>query len=501
MADRRPIRMVAAAVFNVILYYYSFLRETSGGSGSNINSINVVAVNSTHPLSISVPQSIAQSKIQIHIWREYCPRPTVRLRLVGPEIYTFPIITLDSNSASLSSDNGVHELEVDIPRLHLLTGTYNVEANILRCHQDEVKTTFSKDSNTTTSTSCAFQNHNWINEISIGKFNENSHNQWSWVYCPRCDGGHRSPKCAQNGTVHKQEDYVLMDIDRETKIPVYNKLVTFLNEGTITLSTPNSLLPASDDNQGTSNVQYFNQLSNYELVCWLGDEDAKRYWHSFLNVYPLFGSRGQKPFKFKYIRLPDISEPTKYIKEMTYDKCKILFISYGLERFDAGIALGDYREEVQTLLKHIEKSHPDQTFPVWVLSPRSDTSIPEKTTGCVEATGYPDRTPDRMYNYIAEVRKIFNGTQGKFEPDSRTHFMDNSDITEAFWHIHNIVATKDSASRTSRTMEALRCMEKIAQTVKAWRSVNQIGTLNGLMKEGTLTPNDILFKDPYKWGK
>ena len=80
--------------------------------------------------------------------------------------------------------------------------------------------------------------------------------------------------------------------------------------------------------------------------------------------------------------------------------------------------------------------------------------------------------------------------------------MDNVDITEAFW------SEKEDTSSNMHMMEtqitaavAMRCMEKIAQQVKAWRSINQIGTVNGLMKDGTLIPNSELYKQPYAWGK
>ena len=298
MTNHRPICLVAA-VFNISLYFYIFFNELPKNASSIDRNLTV---NPTNPLDISVPQSISQSKIKIQIWRDFCPRPIVRVRLVGPEIHVFPPFTLDPDNSSPN----VHTLEVDIQKLSLLVGVYKVEANIIRCH-DEGKKAVATITNDTTF-SCRAES-NWDNILNIGSYDSNGSN-WIWVHSPQCksqlNGGHRSPECAEPGSHPNQVDYVFMEMNRETKSLSYDNLVT-LKDGITTLSKPTSLLSTSDES--SSLLNYFSELTNYELVCWLGDDDAQRYFRAFMDLYPLMGSRGQRPFKFKYIRLTDTSDP------------------------------------------------------------------------------------------------------------------------------------------------------------------------------------------------
>jgi len=498
MTNHRPVCLVAA-LFNISLYFYIFFNELPKNGSSRDRTLTV---NSTNPLDISVPQSIAQSKIKIHIWRDFCPRPIVRVRLVGPEIHLFPPFTLDPDNSSPN----VHTLEVDIQKLSLLVGVYKVEANIIRCH-DEGKKAVATITNDTTF-SCRAES-NWDNILNIGSYDSNGSN-WIWIHSPHCKsqlhGGQRSPECAEPGSYPNQVDYVFMEINRETKSLSYDNLVT-LKDGITALSKPTSLLSTSDES--SSLLNYFSELTNYELVCWLGDDDAQRYFRAFMDLYPLMGSRGQRPFKFKYIRLTDTSDPLIFFSKEThlfFNKCKIFFVSYGIDRFNEGISPESYSEEVGTLLDHMEKSHPDNNYPAWFLSPRSSTSIPDKTTSCVEDLGFQGRTPDRIHKFNEDIRRIFYDRQlDSPRSERRIHLMDNADITESFWHM---MSEKEDTSSNMHMMEtqitaavAMRCMEKIAQQVKAWRSINQIGTVNGLMKNGILIPNSELYKQPYAWGK
>lgn len=464
--------------------------------------VTELTVNSTNPLDIRVPQTIAQSTVKIYIWRDFCPRPIVRVRLVGPELRVFPPFILDPGD-SLSR---VHVLEVDVQNPSLMVGVYKVEATLIKCnHNGNTPAAI----NNITTFSCRAVSE-WNNILNFGSYASNGDgNYWAWVHSPKCeprlDEEKRSPECAKPGSYRNQADYVFMEMNRETKIPTYDNLLT-LKDGATVLSKPTSL---SNSDESSSLLKSFSALSNYELVCWLGDVDAQRYWRAFMDLYPLVGSTGQRPFKFKYIMLTDTSVPTKDFSDttqMTYDKCKIFFVSYGVDRFAAGVTPETYGKEVETLLAHIEKSHPDSTYPAWFLSPRSSTSFPGKTYGCgdnnLESHG---RTPDQIHKFNELTRQIFRDRQlvaPQSEP--RIRFMDNSDITETFWHI--LSANEDSSNmhvmETQITAAvAMRCMEKIAQQVKEWRSNHQIGTKNGLMKNGKLIPNEELFKKSYTWGK
>mmetsp|Transcript_13640 Transcript_13640/g.29513 ORF Transcript_13640/g.29513 Transcript_13640/m.29513 type:complete len:509 (+) Transcript_13640:139-1665(+) len=508
MTKHRPLCLITA-VFNVSLYLYIFYNELPNYYESSKGSRKLTGVNATHPFAVIAPQSIAQTKIKVYIWKEYCPRPIVRVRFVGPEIHVFPPFALDPND---SSSNDVHTLEVDIQNLSLLVGVYKVEANVIQCHSEVGNTVLVTRITNDRIFSCTTES-DWNNILNIGSHDSNATNDWIWVNSPKCksqqlDGiGKRSPDCAsESGSSYcNQADYVFMEINRETKTPLYDNLVT-LKDGITTLSKPTSL---TTTDESASVLKYFSELSNYELVCWMGDDDARRYFRAFMDLYPLMGSRGQRPFKFKYITLRDTSDPTKDFSDaaqMTYDKCKIFFVSYGIDRFDAGISPESYGKEVETLLGHIERSHKDVTYPTWFLSPRSSTSISGSKGSCVEDSGFRGRTPDRIHKFNERIRRIFHDRQlAAPESEPRIRLMDNSDITEAFWHV---LTAKEDASSDTQVMDtqiaaavAMRCMEKISQQVKSWRSMNQIGTQNGLMKDGTLIPNSELYKEPYQWRK
>jgi len=280
-----------------------------------------------------------------------------------------------------------------------------------------------------------------------------------------------------------------MDVDREKNRAIYNNLIA-IKDG-VTLSLPPSLSRSSSD---TSLIKSFEQLSNYELVCFVGDDDAQQYYRAFMSLYPLI-SNGQRPFKFKYLELKDVTNIAKDLSQTdTYKKCKIIFISYGVDRFDTEITAETYGVEVQTVLDYIRKTHSDERYDrsAWFLSPRSSSPMP---TSCIETQG---RTPYLIHSAINELHNILNEKQlsriDQAEP--HIHFMDNSDITESLSYISNEIDDSNNQhimdSQISSVV-AMRCIEKIAQTVKEWRSNQQVGVINGVMKDGKLIPNSELF--------
>lgn len=458
MEKRCSIRLIAA-VLNILVYFYIY----SSGVQHYENSRDVTAVNAAVPLNIIVPQSIAQSKIQIHIWRRVCHHPIVRVRLIGPQIVVFPPFTLDPDDSSPN----MHRLEIDVRKLSVLEGVYNVEASILRCHDEAKK---NMPTQTYDNGSCRAESK-WHNLFNIGSYDSNVDN-WIWVHSPECNST-RSRECAEPGSQPKQKDYVFMGVDTETNDVSYDNLIT-LKDGITALSKPTTMVATSGNTP--SLLKYFSDLSNYELVCWMGDDDARLYFDAFLDLFPLVGSTGQHRFKFKYIKLTDTSDPTKHFSDAThqkYKKCKILFVSYGIDRFDIGISPEVYSKEISTLINHIKQSQPDKH--AWFLSARSSTLTATKLTRCWHDLDH-GRAPDRIHTFNEETRRIFNERQMESftsEPGAQSiYFMDNSDITEAFWHI---VSAEDATS-TIRTMEtqiaaavAMRCMEKIAQQVMSWR--------------------------------
>jgi len=295
--------VLVVAVINVFFYQYIFIRNlpvllsiNSIGSGTDN-----IAVNSTTPLSISVPQSITQTKTKIAIWKHFCPQPVFSLKLIGPEMYHDIINETD---LFLSHDN-VHMIQYDDIPSSLLLGVYKVEVSLLHCG-----TAHNKFENSAGKKVCYVESE-WNHIINIGSQSSNAtKTSGSWALAPKCKSSEsRSPECYEPGDTSKQTDYIYMEIDRETNTVLYNNLITIKDD--ITLSLPPSLSRSSSD---TSLIKSFEQLSNYELVCFVGDDDAQQYYRAFMSLYPLI-SNGQRPFKFKYLELKDVTNIAKDLSQ------------------------------------------------------------------------------------------------------------------------------------------------------------------------------------------
>jgi len=162
----------------------------------------------------------------------------------------------------------------------------------------------------------------------------------------------------------------------------------------------------------------------------------------------------------------------------------MFFISYGIDRMEENRKMTpeSYAREVEMLLHHIETSHPDSTFPAWFLTPRSNSSAAST------------RSPDRVHLFNSQIRNLFYSSS-RFQ--TRIQLMDNSDVTESFWQMcndgHECITTEKRVAATV----GIRCMEKIAMQVKMWRSLNQKGKIDGLMRNRNLIPNPEFIK--YVW--
>jgi len=418
---------------------------------------------------------------QVNRWRTNCNQAVIRLRLIGPEVYAFPPIF------TFSDDTIKESVNIDEKISSLIPGKYRVEVTLLQCGNNaDGKKIRGGDELLGTTDSCFVKSYIEIEGTESSEKNRH----WSWVYYPKCEDGSRSHRCGKlpyNNTNFgaKQEDFVFMEVDRRTKQPISENGIVNLKDGVNALSRPSSLAP-----RDSSMLKYFGDLTNYELVCWLGDTDAERYRSAFLKLYPLMGAHSQRPFKFHYLALKDMSDPTKDFSQtshQTFFKCKIFFVSYGIDQLNKSVSPESYGKQVESLLRNIEKSHPDKTFPAWFLTPRSTTQLP--TNSCHDESNLRGQTPHHVHQYNEEIRRIFNGKKTSTGFESRIYLMDNTDLTESFWGIRDNQQNLDAMETQITSAVAMRCMEKIAKQVQFWREINQKGIVQGLMRNGTLTPN------------
>ncbi|KAL3789178.1 hypothetical protein HJC23_012267 [Cyclotella cryptica] len=449
-------------------------------------------------ISVEIQPNGPKQKIFINIPISTCVSPVARLRLVGPEIYAFS--PFFANSSDFVSWSGVYKLDVTFDESVLLPGKYRAQVTLLKCgHERSVGLDSALFATKNASSIFPILDRDvFIPFPEVSPTNDTGGViDMAWINAPKCeyshsDGEHVSEGCTnsmqqkQQQIPHNFDDYVFMEVDRISKRPIYDNGAVTLKDGNIIIGKPHSL--RNNQNADPTNLlKYFGDLSNYELVCWLGDDDADRYRRAFLELYPLMKAHFQRPFKFHYIRLTDIFDPTKSFSETshhTYRKCKIFFISYGIDRMedDREMTPDSYAREVEMLMRHIETSHPDTTFPAWFLTPRSNSSASST------------RSPDHVHLFISQIRSLLY-TPSQFQ--TRIQLMDNTDITESFWQRCNDNFDCETMEKRVAATVGMRCMEKIAMQVKTWRSLNQKGKKDGLMRNGNLIPNPEFVK--YMW--
>lgn len=475
-SERFFIKCIAASFISLIVCYQLYNNEF-------LQSILLNSIRTDRgPMRASIfGNRMMEIETQVNRWRTDCNEATIWLRLVGPEVYAFPPIFTSNDETMKESINFDEKIS------SLTPGKYRVEVTLLQCGNNaDGEKIRGKDESLGTTDSCFGES-----DIEIeGTESSEKNFHWTWLYYPKCDDGSRSLHCGKllynnKNFGAKQEDFVFMEVDRRTKQPIIENGIVNLKDGVNALSRPSSLAQ-----RDSSMLKYFGELTNYELVCWLGDADAERYRNAFLKLYPLMGASSQRPFKFHYLTLRDMSDPTKDFSQtshQTFFKCKIFFVSYGIDQLNKNVSPESYRKQVESLLRNIEKSHPDKTFPAWFLTPRSTTQL--RTNSCQDESDHQGQTPHHVHHYNEEIRRLFNDKMTSTGFESRIHLMDNTDLTESFWGNRDNQQNLDAMETQITSAVAMRCMEKIAEQVQFWRKINQKGIVQGLMRNGTLTPN------------
>ena len=426
----------AAAVFTVCMYAYSYNRNIGIDLSENLNG----AV-----LSTQVVRGLRGSpdSIRVHVRRDRCRAPALRARMVGPDLYLLALSPVAAESSKMHSFRGEIGME-----MNAAGGKYQVEVTLLDCGD----TSSGIDSTCIASTSYE----------SIQYSTRNATEPWRWT--KRCSlvqneqavttlqrGG-----CA-NGYIFAGTDYSANSAESESILPLKD----------VSIFKPRSL---------SETIRLFDQLSNYELVCWIGDRDAAMYYAKFLELYPAAGSRGQRPFKFKYLKLTNVYRPGEHIQGTdTFVKCKILFISLEM---DEGVSHEEYGQQVATLVGHFQRSHPEPSFefPAYIITPRSSSRAPNKPL-CAHMSN-STRLPHQVAKCVEALHQLV-AKSAVF--DSRIRLMDVSPITETFWQMYQTrdgIPSDEVDALISATV-AFKCLEAIASQVKTWRNMSQIGLVQG----------------------
>ena len=233
-------------------------------------------------------------------------------------------------------------------------------------------------------------------------------------------------------------------------------------------SISNSVL-AFDGTLGENKTYSFGQLSNYEIVCWIGSESAEKLHSAFLELRPII-SQGQRPFKFHYHKIQNFVNPARDWEEENkkrFRKCKHVLIS--LDEMETKVSQEEYRQQVFRFIRHLLKAFPDETFPIWMFTV---IESPISADNC--HSPFLKRTSGHHCNEV--LKELF---QTASFPD-RVQLLDNTDLSfpQLGDNKEDIVA-----------VVALRIFVLVGKRVQEWRAAGQTGTSKGLKKGDELVPN------------
>jgi hypothetical protein len=222
----------------------------------------------------------------------------------------------------------------------------------------------------------------------------------------------------------------------------------------------------------------FQQLSNYEVVCWVGSKSAEDIWGSFkalrAQVFP-----HQRPFKFHYYPATSFVDPDKDWKDNNYvRKCKHILVS--LDEPEEPLSQMEYKEQVTTFIKHLLNAFDEEhTFPalIWMFTTMES---PIDAKNCHDT--FMERTTDHPCNDV--LKDMFKSSPFP----SRVRLLDNTDLT-------SVKMGEDRESVLAAV--ALRIFVFVGHQVKAWRDIGQSGGIEGLTKNGVTEPNYELVR--YDW--
>jgi len=275
----------------------------------------------------------------------------------------------------------------------------------------------------------------------------------------------------------KEEEWITYDVDGSARKILKNGVVT-------------------DEN----GFYEFNQLGNYELVCWIGSQSAEQLRIKFLSLRPqLFPN--QRPFKFHLYPSTSLTSPdAKWDEEMKkrFRKCKNIIVS--MDELDSPLSQVEYRDQFTKFIQHLLTAINDETFHIWIMTNMQSHSMVEATTengskkNCYR--DYRDRSssfvPMTSEHPCNEILKML--FELRTFPE-RVHLVDNTDLSLPYRY-----EVKDAQKHLDQisALVALRTFVFIGKQVKAWRDVGQRGHVNGLTRSaGVEEPNFELL--PYDW--
>jgi hypothetical protein len=230
----------------------------------------------------------------------------------------------------------------------------------------------------------------------------------------------------------------------------------------------------SKEGSATSPIDFYSfyDLSNYELVCWIGSESSKELHASFLKFRALL-FRMQRQFKFHYYPSPSFEKPDRDWSDETKKrlrKCKHILVSF--DEIEKPLSQSDYITQVQTFINHLLKIIPDETFPIWMFTV-SESPIEPNNCNVGPPSVLP-RTSDHPCNDA--LRALFRNSPF---PD-RVQLLDSTDVS---------LPQLGENKAVMIAAIAVRIYVFVGKQVLEWRNAGQKGIVKGLVRGGKTEPN------------
>jgi hypothetical protein len=241
------------------------------------------------------------------------------------------------------------------------------------------------------------------------------------------------------------------------------------SDATLITTTNSTVSKQGATFQGTG-FHSFRQLSNYELVCWVGSRSAQDSRTIFLEERRAIAA-GQRPFKFHIYPSNNFVHPAEQwaeAEESRFRKCKHILVS--IDQIQTPLSQQEYANQVTTFIHHLLKAFPDETFPIWMFTVNES---PMTSTNCLAPYFLP-RTSDHPCNDV--LKDLF---AKKTFPD-RVHLLDNTALS-----LPQLGENLDDVQAAI----ALRIFVFVGKKVQEWRASGQEGRIDGLHRGDTVEPN------------
>lgn len=523
-AGQKRIVASALAVCLVVLFYVSSMGETeiqAAGSGRNNNSLNIYLQNASkfdklwiqqQPLSSfatvvfelqktngAVDTTVPTGRHTAHVFfnKQDCLNPRFGVRLQGDKGFLVPVLLVESDSHPKQQWSGSFNIPVE--------GVYRVEAMWFGCDLEDDQEGIDMITATADATKASVIEFEAVGPTtfparqfplsfehdprSIGEGATFSDSVWMSTD----DMAFVKPKSMEPRT----DTNVTVRVTEYTKYLLVDSSINFIPDSSdlMILDDAETNLRTIISRRGTltssEKTYQFNEVGNYELVCFFGSGTGKILYDHFMKLLKAnMVVSGVRPFKFHYYKVTNLIHPDidwyhggKVDKRGTCRKCKHIILS--VDELDEGpLSQADFQRQYRTFVKHLQKLMDDVTFPIWLLT---NNEAAATASNCLPPYVLPRSTDHPCNDVIKDLVK-----SGTFE--NRVNLMDNTDLTLPFFddkalqHRDQIVANI-----------ALRIFVLVGKGVTDWRERGQHAWADGLHRNGTVEPNFKLV--PYNWNQ